>query len=316
MRVLITGATGFIGSHLARTLVREGNTVYAVVRENSATWRIDDILPSIQLIREDLLSGNDLGKQFGDIQPDVCFHLAWYAEPGRYLDAIENVTMLKASLDLVTYLHEAGCKRLVVTGTCFEYDVTLGRLSEETPLRPDSIYGATKAALYLVLEQVTRKVEIDFTWARLFNQFGPYEDRLRLVPSVIEALLENESAKVTRGEQIRDFLHVTDVASALIAASRSEATGAVNIASGNATSVRDLVVMIGEILGRTELIEIGAIPYRQAEPMRVVADNQKLLRNIGWRPSFTLEGGLRDTVEWWKKRHLTERSRLRWHGGS
>src|SRR3954469_16184740 len=140
MRVLLTGAAGFIGSHIARLLVRNGHEVHAIVRENSDLSRIRDVLPSLRLVICDLNSRDRIRSVLPAIQPEICIHAAWYAAPGKYLNAIENVELLGASLNLASALIESGCPRFVGLGTCFEYDTALGYLSEDSALNPRSLY--------------------------------------------------------------------------------------------------------------------------------------------------------------------------------
>lgn len=300
MKILLTGATGFIGSHLARILVREGRQVYAIVRPNSRMWRIQDIAASLNVVRCDLLAFDDLDECLTRIRPDLCLHLAWYAEPGKYLTSDKNVTMLEASLHLACRLGDLGCQRFVAAGSCFEYDTSLGYLSETSLTKPRSLYAATKLALQSVVEHLASIGGMEFAWVRIFSQYGPFEERRRLVPSVICSLLHAETAAVTAGDQIRDFLHVEDVAAALWAIARSDINGAINIGSGQPVAVREIVTRIGDILDRRELISFGALPISPSDPMFICANIRRLLEGTTWRPRYDLDRGLRQTVAWWQ----------------
>ncbi len=300
MRVLLTGATGFIGSHVARVLVRAGHETYAVIRPTSHRWRIQDIVERLIVVPGDLSSLDAIDERLAEIRPELCLHLAWYVEPGKYLNSVENVTSLRASLDLAARLARLGCRRFVATGTCFEYDTSVGTLSETSPTRPDTLYAATKLALELVVEPLVRPAGMSVAWPRLFYQYGPFEDERRLVPSVILALLRGEKARLSPGEQIRDFLHVEDVAEAIVAVALSELSGPVNIGSGQPVTVAALARRLGTILGREDLVELGAWPSAPADPMVIRADIRRLKGSIAWAPLYGLDDGLRQTVEWWR----------------
>jgi nucleoside-diphosphate-sugar epimerase len=298
MKVLLTGATGFIGSHVARGLVRNGHEVHAVIRANSDQHRIQDLLPLLRVVNADVLDAPALAAHVQRIRPECCFHLAWYVEPGKYLSAPQNLDFLCASVELAKALAAARCRRLVAAGTCFEYDTDLGTLSESSATRPRHLYSASKLALYTALDAFARTVNLEFAWTRFFYQYGPFEDPRRLVPHVIYSLLRGETAKLTAGEQVRDFLHVEDVADAVCRVADSRLTGAVNIGSGKPVTVREIAMSIGRQLDRTDLLALGAQPYAPQEPMKVLADNTKLRQGTGWQPRFDLDAGLRQTIDW------------------
>jgi nucleoside-diphosphate-sugar epimerase len=300
MKVLLTGATGFVGSHVARLLVQQGCEVHALVREGSDARRIADIGSRLILVRGDVCS-TDPARLARQVNPELCIHAAWYAKPGEYLRSQENVALQHATLRLALALAENGCRRFLGVGTCFEYDTAQGYLSETSRIGPNHLYSACKAGTALALQEIGRLTTMSVVWARLFYLYGPHEDNQRLVPSVMRALIEGRTAKVTPGAQVRDFLHVEDVAAALWAVAKSSATGAVNIGSGTPVTVRDVVGCIGDILGRRELVELGAIPYGQGDPMFVCANNTRLVHECGWSQRFQLGEGLRHTVAWWRR---------------
>lgn len=297
MKVLLTGATGFIGSHVARALVRQGHEIHALVRPGSDLSRIADIQSSLRLVAGDLLNSSFA---LPSSSFDLAVHLAWYVEPGKYLTSPQNVEFLCASLRFAKHLADSGCKRLVAAGTCFEYDTDLGVLSESCPTRPRHLYAASKLALYHALEGFYATKSIEFAWTRFFYLYGPFENPGRLVPVVVNGLLKGETVKLPPGEQVRDYLHIEDVAGAVCAVAASRLTGAVNIGSGQPVAVRDVALKIGEIIGRPELISLGALPQPPDDPMRIVADNSRLVQNTNWKPRYTLESGLQHTIEWWK----------------
>jgi nucleoside-diphosphate-sugar epimerase len=299
VRVFLTGVSGFVGSHVAHLLVREGCEVHALVRAKSDLWRIQDVRPQLQLITGDIRDAATLDA-VAERKPDCCLHLGWHATPGSYLQAPENIDLTASALKLATRLAEAGCKRFVGIGTCFEYNTDSGYLSEETPLAPAFLYSAAKAGAYLALRCLPGPMSI--AWARLFYLYGPYENEGRLVPSVIRALLAGNPARCTLGEQVRDFLHVEDVASALWCTAKSSLIGAVNIGSGKPVTVATVVTEIAELLDRKDLVKLGALPLQPGDPPFVCANNAKLRTATTWQPRFDLRVGLLQTLEWWRSR--------------
>lgn len=299
MRILITGATGFIGSEVTRQCVAAGHAVRALVRPASDRWRLADVGDRVRWLPGDVLA-EDWDLDRGTV--DVCIHLAWDVTPGHYLEAAHHEAYWRGTVSLARRLAAAECGRLVAVGTCFEYDPEPGVLTEATPTRPRSVYARCKLRTFESLEPWCRNAGLQFAWARLFHQYGPAEDPRRLVPYVIRALLRGERAALTAGEQVRDFLHVRDVAAALCALARCDAVGAFNVGSGQGVSVAHLARRIGELVGRPELLALGARTATGDEPPRLIADASRVRAATGWSPNLDLEPGLRHAIEWWAAR--------------
>ncbi len=262
--------------------------------------RLDDVLGDVRLERADLTESAAMRTVVAAVRPELCIHCAWFAVPGVYLQSPLNDVHRLASLNLARALAAHGCGRLLGLGTCFEYELGPAPLSEASPLAPLTPYAQSKLATCLELEEVCAASGMSFGWARLFYLYGPHEDVRRLVPAVTLSLLEGRPARTTSGEQLRDFLHVDDVAAAVCAVAGSSLSGPVNIASGIGVPVRDIVLQLGEIVGRSDLIELGALEPAVGDPPVVVGDNRLLVEACDWAPAFTLERGLRETVDWWK----------------
>lgn len=302
VKVLLTGAAGFIGSQVLRVLVEEGCDVSGVVRPGGNVRRIEPWLSRIAVIEADLHDADRLSMHVERLRPDLCLHLAWTTEPGQYLQSLENLALLDASCRLALALAKAGCRRLVGIGTCFEYDTDAGYLSEGSPTRPRSLYAAAKLSLGALLLQLQPLTGMETAWVRLFYQYGPSEHERRLVPSVALALLEDRVAAVGAGTQVRDFLHVEDVARAIWAVARSGLTGVVNVGSGLPVTVREIVATVGALVGRPDRIAWGARPADPSDPPFICANNARLVQATGWEPRYGLEEGLRVTVDWWRQR--------------
>jgi nucleoside-diphosphate-sugar epimerase len=300
-RVALTGAAGFIGSHVARVLLAAGCDVAVLVRPGNPLARLRDVADDLAVLPCDLADAAAVRAALAAWRPEACLHLAWYAEPGKYLTSPENVPALTASLTLLDELIRAGCGQVVMAGTCAEYDTDLGFLREGGPTRPATTYAATKLSLNLIAGHVAAAAGINLAWARLFYLYGPFEDERRLVPALIRALAHGEPFPATGGEQVRDYLHVEDVAAALWALAERRVTGVVNVASGVPVTLRQVMETVGEVAGRPELIQFGALPYRDWEPRFICGDNRRLRDEGNWTPRYpTLRAGLSQTVDWWR----------------
>ena len=300
MKILVTGAAGFIGAQVVRSLLSAGHEVGALVSPHSAAERLQEVSGRIALLRGDLYDQDSVRAVIAAWPPEVCLHFAWYVEPGKYLSSLRNTDALAATLRLISLLGEAGCRRFVGAGTCFEYDVEQGWLHEAGPTLPETLYAAAKLSACLTGAQAASAVGMQFAWARLFYMYGPREYPQRVVPALILSLLAGEAFPATLGKQVRDYLCLEDVASAFAVLAKVEAEGIFNLASGVPITIAHLLNTTAEIIGQADLLKLGAVPYRQWEPRFICGDNSRLC-GLGWEPQFTLEEGLRAAVEWWRQ---------------
>jgi UDP-glucuronate decarboxylase len=236
----------------------------------------------------------------GAWRPDVCAHLAWYGDPKTYLTSHTNLDELSASYAFLVALMEAGCRRFLMTGTCAEYAPGSGRLREDSPVGPATLYAASKLSLQLVSAQLAAEFDARVTWARIFHLYGPFENSQRLVPAVINALLADREFAATAGDQVRDYLHVADVASALCGLVDRDVAGIVNVCSGSPVTVREVIETVAGILERADLVRFGQVTNRRWDPPYICGDRGRLVKEVGWRPHFDLRAGLEDTIKWWQ----------------
>jgi dTDP-6-deoxy-L-talose 4-dehydrogenase (NAD+) len=316
--VLVTGAAGFIGSHVTRVLLDAGCEVLALVSPgDEVPWRLSDLMGVVdvnrsrsggfesshgrlRLLRGRLSDTPSLESSVTSWRPEACIHLAWYAEPGKYLTSDENLASLKGSLALLDVLGRSGCKNVVMTGTCAEYDTDRGWLREDGPTRPATLYAAAKLSMCLLGQQLALANKMNFAWARIFYPYGEFEDPRRMVPSLIRALLDGQRFAASSGEQIRDYIHAGDVATALWALANRGTSGVFNVCSGEPVSVRGLMETIADAVGRPGLIDFGAAPVRAWEPPVICGDNARA-RGVDWQPR-RLRVGIEQTVRWWRTR--------------
>jgi nucleoside-diphosphate-sugar epimerase len=292
MRILLTGATGFIGAHVARALVARGVEVSGMALTGAPKHRVADIASEMDLREGDLGDAAWVRETVRSIAPEAAIHLAWYAEPGSYLRAVpENLASLRGGINLLEALVEVGtCRRLVLAGTGLE--------NLATP-RP-TVYAAAKAAQHSLAVSSAAGV-MNAACAHIHYLYGPWEDERRVIPTVTRSLLAGEPIDVTDGLQSRDYLHVADVAEALCRVAESDLAGRVDISTGTSVRLRDVFKEIGRATGRPELLRIGALADSESIGWPPTGDPAALL-TTGWQPHYDLQQGIQETTAWWATR--------------
>lgn len=294
--VLLTGANGFIGRHCIEPLLKRGYCVHGVVSKLPKAQNSD-----IRWHEADLLDVTSIPNLIRKVQPSHLMHLAWYLTPGKWADSDLNFSWVQSSLELVKQFSLEGGERIAIAGSSYEYDWDYGYCNEfRTPLAFASPYGSCKSALRILLEEYSRLHGISMVWSRIFDVFGPHEHPDRLVSSVIRSLLGGDEAKCTHGGQFRDYLLVHDVADALVTLLECGVEGPVNIGSGQPISVAQMVHTIGQFLEKENLVRMGALPSRSSDRPLVVADVERLTKEVGWKAQYSLKEGLDLTIDWWR----------------
>ena len=299
IKVFVTGGTGFIGQYCLTQLHEKGYEVHAVssvprASTSAVRWHHASLL--------DMAKSRALVRL---VKPSHLLHLAWYTKHGKYWNARENLDWVQSSLALIQEFTEVGGERLVCAGTCAEYDWAHGICFEDkTPLAPATPYGTYKHALGLILNTWCQQTGLSSAWGRVFSIYGPAEHPQRLVASVIRALSRGEAATCANPSLIRDYLHAQDVASAFVQLLDSGLEGAVNVGSGDAVTLHDLVEKIAEKLDGRMLINFEASKsISSGQPELLLPDVSRLV-STGWKRMFDLDSGLDDTIDWWKSQTL------------
>jgi len=301
--VLVTGASGFVGSALISRLAADGCRVVCLARSSSQV-PVGAHGPNVEWIRSDRHDPATLRALLGDMAPAIVFNLAAYGVRPDDRDAAAmidgNVGLLA---DLLAAVADRPPRRFIHIGSCSEYGPALegARLSERDPLDPTSLYGAAKAGAALFGRNLAQRLEIPFVTLRLFGVYGPGEASYRLIPYLIERLRQNERVDLTPGEQLRDLLYIDDVVDALVSAARPvgvEDFQSYNVCSGAAVRIRDIATSVCRVLGKPlDLLAFGARPYRPDEPMSIIGNPARFHAATGWSPGVTLEEGIGRMVE-------------------
>jgi len=295
MKVIVTGASGFIGNHVLKQLQQKDFSVHAISRNPQKS------IEGITWHSLDLFDSDAVTSFLKSTQASHLLHLAWDVTHGAYWNSVENFHWVKASLHLLTKFRELGGMRAVVAGTCAEYDWGYGYLREvTTPLNPNSPYGVCKASLYHMLTSYSQQTELSFAWGRIFFTFGLYEHPSRVIPYVIQSLMAGKTAELSSGDQIRDFMYVKDVAAAFASLLTHDLQGSINISSANPIRLKQMALSIADKLNKPDKLLFGACESDKY-PL-VVGDNKRLRDELNFLPTYSIDEALDETIEWWQQR--------------
>jgi UDP-glucose 4-epimerase len=302
-RVLVTGATGFIGQHLARRLVEAGARVWAGVFPAETPERVQALSQEVTQLPLDVRDSESVAQAVSRCKPEVVFHLAAVGVTDPNVDpAMALAVNAGGTLHLLEALRGRSVRRVVLVGTCYEYGSALERGAREGAegLDPLNAYAASKVAAWAVGRMYWRAYGLPVVTVRPFQVYGPGQPAHTLIPAAIGAALAGEDFPMTLGEQERDFIFVEDVVEGMLAA--AEAPGiegqSLDLGTGTARPVRQVVERIWKLAGGTGRVLPGALPYRPGEVMHLVADADRMARLTDWRAGVGLEEGLRRVVEW------------------
>ena len=303
MRILLTGASGFIGSHVLRQLLALGGSEIAVVlRDPANAWRIQDELSHARVIRAGLEDAAVLETSVGEFRPTHLVHLAWSGVLGRNRNDVAQYDNVSQSLRLLDIALRSGARHFVGLGSQAEYGPCRARIDEATPTLPTTLYGAAKLATSIMASRLCDVSGARFAWLRLFSSYGPRDDPEWMIPYLALKLLHGERPSVTAAEQLWDYIFVEDAGAAIVAAAMSQsASGVFNLGSGTAPPLRDIIEKVRDSIDPTLAIGFGEVPYRADQVMHLEADITRLTGATGWRPKVDLAEGIRRTVEWYRK---------------
>lgn len=283
MKVILTGATGFVGRYIVRELERKDIEYMSLQRS---------MVRDERAIQMNLLDTNELEVLFQKFKPTHLIHVAWYAEHGKYWDSELNLQWLLATKRLVEAFCSSGGQHVVITGTCAEYDWSHGYCMEDvTPLKPKSLYGICKDTTRRVVELIIDKHGVSMSWARVFFPYGPGEASQRLIPSLFKVFREEVLPFGVNASSYRDLIHVEDAARAVLVCAQSKFVGAINICSGKPVQISEIVNAVSKINNRNSEIILKLAPKNYEINHFLVGDNKKL-ESLGWRQEIMLDQGL------------------------
>ncbi|MBT3515287.1 MAG: NAD-dependent epimerase/dehydratase family protein [Nitrospina sp.] len=302
-RVLVSGASGFVGSNLARKLLKEGCQVTCLIRPDSHLWRIQSILGDVRLEKVDLKDAERLKFLLKEIKPDWVFHLAahggysWQTDLNQIIESniIGTVNLLQASLS-------SGFEALINTGSSSEYGYKNFAPTENECPDPNSDYAFAKTSASLYCRYIAEKHKLNVCTLRLYSVYGPFEDINRLIPTLILRGFKNELPRLVAPDIARDFIFIDDVVNAYILAAKNSMIGGsiYNVGTGIQTTLREIVDMAISELNISEKPNWETMPNRKWDTNSWVSNNNSIMKDLSWKPQFDISRGFRETIEWFK----------------
>jgi len=299
MRVCVTGATGFLGSHLVHELVERGHDVAILLRSTTDAWRLTAVMSRVTPITGALDDIDGFRGVVADFAPAALIHMAWRGvgnddrnNPSQARNIVDTVELLKLCSDI-------GIKVFVGAGSQAEYGPYERAIREDDFPRPTTLYGKAKLAAGTMAAQMAEELHLRFVWLRVFSAYGAKDHSRWLIPSLIKTLKAGKRMPLTRCEQLWSFVHARDVAAAFrVALENEHAVGNYNLGSPEATPLNEVVTLVRDLVNPAAELGFGDIPYRQDQVMILQPDIRRMLA-LGWKPSVALPVGLRETVQWY-----------------
>lgn len=304
-RVLVTGADGFIGSHLVHRLVDDGAEVHALTSEVSSVFprRLVDLRGRITIHEGNLMDRGAMDTVTRAAQPKYVFHLAAYTHVGKSWQRVDECIQanIQGTMNLLQALG-GNYERFVNTGTSEIYGDIDVPFREDAIVNPISPYSVSKYAAERFCRLFQRAYGWPIVMVRPFNAYGPAQSPDRVIPEIIVRALRKEELAMTQARQTREFNYVSDLADGFVRAATSPGVDGeiINIGGGEEISMRDVATTILDLLGNPIEPQFGALPERPTEIMRMYCDSTKARTLLGWSPAHTLRDGLAKTIEWYR----------------
>lgn len=308
MRCFVTGATGFVGSHLATKLHQAGCEVAVLARSEKNLWRLGELVSSLRVVWGDLGNVPAFAGALRDFQPQVVIHAGWAgvakAERNQHAQIHTN---LHGSLDLLQVCLSNGCHTWIGLGSQAEYGPANEVLVEDLVPKPDGLYGLAKLCVGLQSQRMCAQAGVRSAWLRLTAAYGPKDEPEHLIPHVIQTLIKKEEPALTAGEQQWDYLFIDDVAEAVwCAIQQPSVSGIYNLSSGKGVAVRKICELIRDQIDPRLPLGFGKIPAASGARRILAASNQLFCHAAGWKPATELDQGLRCTIEWYSRADLQD----------
>jgi nucleoside-diphosphate-sugar epimerase len=300
-KILLTGITGFLGSHIAEELVNQEYSIMGLIRESSNIWRCKSFKDKVRWIKCDNLS--EAESAIVDFKPEILVHAAWNGvkayDRDNWQEQLKNLFFLVSLLEISK---KAGIKKVLALGTQAEYGIFNGVVDENRVCNPYSAYGAAKLCASVLLRTFAEQNSFDWYWLRIFSVFGPREEKNWLIPSAINNLLENKEMALTPCEQKYDYLFTRDFVYGILRVIKCNGnkSGVYNLASGESIKLKEILEFLEQRLSPDKkLLKFGALSYRQGQVMNMQSNSNLFYNTFGFRPVYTVFDGLEETMNFY-----------------
>lgn len=300
MKILVTGAGGFVGAAVAGEASRAGHEVICTVRPGSSSRRLASLSTRVDIVRLDLNNGREVAAMMRDHRPDVIVHVAWSGVSNKARsDRLQISDNIETSCQLLEAGAEQGVSKFVGMGSQGEYGPLDRKIAETDLPLPTTLYGASKLAVHYLTRQLAAQSGLSYAWLRIFSTYGPGDNPHWLVPSLINQMLDGRRPQTTLGEQLWDCLFIDDTAAAVVAVvTTPTADGVFNLGSGQPLPVRRITEKIRDLVSPAMELVFGEIPYRPDQVWHMEANIERIQKLTPWTPRVAIDAGLAATVAW------------------
>ncbi len=299
MKVFVTGGTGFIGPYVVRELSKKRHNLLLLSEKLESQTRKLNLPKKLKFIKGNLSNINSWKSAVENFKPDAAIHMAWEGIPNYGIKM--SIKNLKYGLNLFKELAELGCKKIICTGSCWEYGQKQGKLNEDSPIRPSSAFVAAKNALHWLGKEIAKENNMQFIWTRLFYVYGHGQREKSLIPYIIKCVKEGKKPEIKTPSARNDFIYVEDVAKAIvIILEKCNQSTVYNIGSGHSTSIHDIIKIVYSELNlqykpKDKLFKSDNPPFDN-----FWADISEIKKEIGWEPKITIKEGIQKTINYYQ----------------
>lgn len=299
--ILITGATGFLGSHITEELINQGYKVVALKRSLSDLWRCTKFMHTIHWIDCDNLV--DIEDKIIKCNPEILIHAAWNgvkaSDRDNWIEQDKNISFLVSLLEIVK---KTKISKIIAIGSQAEYGNFEGSIKEDHPCDPNNAYGVTKVSASILLKSFAEQNKIDWYWIRIFSIFGPREEKNWLIPATINNLLNKKEMTLTPCEQQYDYLFTKDFVAGILSVVKNtnNISGIYNMSSGKSIKIINILSFLeNKISPQQKILQIGVLPYRPNQIMHMQGNSDRFFQSFNFRPKYSINEGLEETINYY-----------------